>query len=361
MADGLAGILPDDRGATTSRALDERASPTWGVEPDPDIAVLICTYRRPGFLVELVDSLARQDLPLDRFEVVIVDDASGDGSWEALRRIAEDTPLRLLAVRQDRNRGPAASRNLAVHRSCARLLAFTDDDCLPTPSWLTSLRRAFEGGVDVVQGRTLPHPEDFASAGPWDHTIWVEQPSPFFETCNVGYRRSSWEQAGGFDDRDRLLRPSEGRHFGEDAELAWRVVSTGGGTAFAADALVHHRCLRVSFRRWLQAQRQADRFPGLARRSPLVARWLLGGIFLSSRTAAFDAAVVGGALTAASRRPWPLLAAVPWVRGRWADSLLRSRGYRRRALLVLAGHAVSDGVMLLSLIEGTIRYRRVVL
>lgn len=338
----------------------ESASPSWDGGP-AEISALICTYQRPHYLLGLLAALEAQDLPAERFEVVIVDDASGDGTWDELQRLAKETRLRLLVLRHEANRGPTEARNRAASRARSPILAFTDDDCLPSPRWLSAMLRRFDADVDVVQGRVEPDPADLVASGPWDHVIWVTKPSPFFETCNVAYRRAAFERVGGFDTSDPLLNPGGGRHFGEDADLAWRVVSSGGRSSFAEDALVHHRCVPGSFRRMLRAHRHATRFPGLARRSPLVARWLRAGVFLTPTSAAFDAAVVGGMLAVVTRRRWLALAALPWVRRRWLEAKYRSHGDRSRAAVLVAQHGVSDLVLLVSLVEGSVRYRRLML
>ncbi len=347
----------------TGATLERIVSRLWDEGPTPRIAVLVCTFRRPEYLGDLVAALESQALEPAEFEVIIVDDASGDGSWERLEALTNDTSLRMLALRHDVNMGPAAGRNHAAAHARAPLLAFTDDDCLPTEAWLPSLLRVFaDETVDVVQGQVVPHPDEMATAGPWDHTVWVTEPSPFFETCNVAYRRVVYERAGGFDAHDLFLRAGRGdRHFGEDADLAWRVLATGAGSAFAHDALVHHRCVPRTYREWLCLLRHARRFPGLVRRSPLVRRWLRGGLFLTSRSAAFDAAIAGGVAAVLCRRPWPLLATVPWMRTRWGDALSRTRGDRSAAVVTLGQLALSDLVQLTALAEGSIRYRRLVL
>jgi GT2 family glycosyltransferase len=293
---------------------------------------------------------------------VIVDDASTDDSWQTLTTAAATTRLRLLVVRFERNRGPAAARNEAAARSRAAILSFTDDDCLPASRWLPSMLAAFDRSrVDIVQGRVYPDVDDNERSGPWDHCIWVAKPSPFFETCNVSYQRAAFRRVGGFDAQDRLLTPEPGRGFGEDADLAWRVIQSGGGSGFAADALVHHRFVPTTFRQRLRGQRHCAGFPALARRSPLVARWLRGGVFLSWHSAAFDAAVAGAAASVLLRRRWPLVAATPWLHLRWRDSLAQTHGDRSRGVVVLGQHLVFDLVTLVSLVEGSVRYRRLIL
>jgi hypothetical protein len=246
-------------------------------------------------------------------------------------------------------------------------VAITDDDCLPTPGWARHLQTAFGGGADIVQGTVVADPAGLAGMGPWDHTIWVTGPTPFFETCNVAYRRTAFDRAGGFDEDDPLLHPPSGRAFGEDACLAWEVQRTGGTAAFSAQAVVHHRCIPSTYARWLADQRQLERFPGLARRSPLVARWLHLGLFLEPRSRRFDTALLGVVATVVAlvvtRSPWALLPLVlvgPWLRDRWGNSRHRVAG-RRAAVGVLARLAWSDAVGFVAMAKGSIRYRRVVL
>lgn len=341
-------------------AAEVRHSASWD-GPTPDVAVVVPTHRRPHYLPDLLAGLAAQDLPADRFEVVIVDDASGDATWSVLADAATTSGLRLAVARNARNRGPAATRNLGVVLSRAPYLAFTDDDCLPAPGWLSSLLTALRNGATAVQGRVRPPADDWAAAGPWDHTIWVNRPSPFFETANVGYPRARFLDVGGFDEGDPLLTPEQGRGFGEDAELAWRVLRDGGRRAFAEEALVHHRVVPGDFGGWLTAHRHLVGFPGLARRSPIFARWLKGGVFLSKQSATFDLAVVATLVALARRRAWPLLGTLPWGWVRSHDAVRATRGDRRRAVAVLARLGITDLVTLASLLEGSVRHRRLML
>lgn len=343
------------------RLLEEATSPAW-CGPQPAIALVVASYGRATFLPGLLTAIEAQDLPNERFEAVIVDNGSTDETWTVLRALVESAEIRILALRLDANRGPGAGRNAGASRVRAPLMAITDDDCLPTPTWLPRLCDAFAAApeVDVVQGAVHADPASVASMGPWDHTKWIRHPTPFFETCNVAYRVAAFERVGGFDELDPLLHPASGRAFGEDACLAWEVQRRGGAAAFAPDALVHHRCIPADYASWLADQRELAGFPGLARRSPLVARWLHRGVFLDRRSEQFDLAVVGIGLAAVSRRSLPLLAVLPWLRRRWRNAGSQARG-AESVPAVLAQLAWSDTVALAALARGSIRHRRLVL
>jgi glycosyltransferase involved in cell wall biosynthesis len=326
----------------------------------PTISALVTTFGRASYLPELVATLEAQDLPAGEFEAVLVDNGSRDDTWAELSRLVAATPMPMCVVRVEENHGPAPGRNAGVAHTRAPLVAITDDDCLPTPRWLPEVRAAFEDGADVVQGAVHATQPTREGLGPWDHTIWVSSPTPFFETCNVSYRRTAFDRAGGFDEDDPLLHPPSGRAFGEDACLAWEVQRTGGRAAWAGDALVHHRCIPSTYKKWLADQRQLSRFPGLARRSPLVARWLTYGVFLSPRSARFDLAVVGVLASVLLWMPWPLLLVLPWLRLRWNNARYHARRVRRTPAVLLM-LTWSDIVALAAMAYGSVRYRRLVL
>ena len=334
---------------------DRRVSKTWPGPPQPTVAVHVPTFRRAEFLPELVACLEAQTYPRDRFEVAIVDDASGDAAWRDLRDLVDRTPLRMVALRQADNAGAAAARNAAVAATRGELLAFTDDDCLPTPSWIERLVAAAEG-ADVVQGRTEPDPRP--GTGPWARSIRIVEPTPLFETCNIAYRRRAFAAAGGFDERNAVSDRAGEHPFGEDTLLGAAVVAAGGRRAFAADSVVHHRNLDASYADHLRGMRELDGFPALVRQSEVLRDALVAGTFLSRRTAAFDLAVLAAAAAFLRRRPLLLAGVVPWAVQTWPAT--REHGGRPRAVR-LAQLGLGDAVGLLALVQGSLRHRRVVL
>ena len=102
---------------------------------NPSFSIVIASYRRPGPLAACLQSLAQLDYPRDRFEAVVVD----DGSQPSLAPVVEAArgPLEVRFLRQ-KNAGPATARNTGAAQARGRFLAFTDDDCAPSPDWLTT-------------------------------------------------------------------------------------------------------------------------------------------------------------------------------------------------------------------------------
>src|SRR5215216_518469 len=109
------------------------------IMPDlPMVSVIIPTYNRKDLLRETLDSLAQQTYPSDRFEVIIVDDGSTDGT----RQITAETFPFSLRYGQQSNQGDAAARNFGAQQSQADILVFLDDDILVEPDYLTHLIQA---------------------------------------------------------------------------------------------------------------------------------------------------------------------------------------------------------------------------
>ncbi len=237
----------------------------------PDISVCVATCNRARLLPRLIAALEQQSLDPSRFEVVIADDASTDDTQEVLRELSGRSPLHVRVVRNEERGGPASARNLAWRSAIAPFVAFTDDDCVPTPGWLALHLEAL-GGVDIAQGRVAPDPAQAHGAGPLARSIAVVDENGLYETCNISYRRSWLEGLDGFDPTFRRA--------GEDADLAWRAKLAGASTTFSADALVYHDVDPFSWRRELRNTRRwagvvllVGRYPHLRARFGIGRSW----------------------------------------------------------------------------------------
>jgi glycosyltransferase involved in cell wall biosynthesis len=328
----------DPIASTTSRG--------WATT-SPAVTVVIATHDRSSYLPELVDALAGQaDAPL--FEVVIADDGSSDDTWPVLEQIVATTTVAIQALRLPACGGPSVPRNTAVRASRGAVVAFTDDDCLPSATWLSALVPGAQTG-QIVQGATLPSDESRTS--PWDRTISVAAQSGMWESCNLALPRDLFEAAGGFPVLDLLA--SKGRGFGEDAALGVAAARIAGGR-WAPSAVVRHRWLPGDFRTYLDGMRRLEAMPALIRRLPELRQHCYARLFRNRRSAACDAAVVAIVTAAVVRRASPLLAAVPWLvlttsaaRWRWG-----------RPLPVRAAQeATADLVGLAALVSGSVRAR----
>src|SRR5438045_9363653 len=113
-------------------------SVTMAPLPDtPLISVVIPTHNRSNRLHTLIEVLQDQTVQ-EPFEVIIVDDASTDDTWDELGRLAARHGF-LRPLRVEANRGPATARNVGWRSARGTYVAFTEDDCLPEHAWLAGL------------------------------------------------------------------------------------------------------------------------------------------------------------------------------------------------------------------------------
>ncbi len=332
--------------------------------PSPTVSVVVATRDRAEFLDGLLSALENQTFSNARFEVLVVDDGSQDQTWETLVGRVKSSGLRLSAIRLSRSLGQGTARNVGIESGRAQIVAFTDDDCVPEPAWLEKLVSRFfddsETGIPamVVQGRTLPWADDTDGSGPWARTLWILGPTWLFETCNIAYRRTDIEQAGGFARRNEAPTDKAGKLVGEDALLGWEVVGRGVGLVFECDAVTYHRHMPASYVEWVLNHRGMAVFPALTRLNPLARRAMWADWFLARRTAAFDLALAGTVLWVLNgRRRW-LAALIPWM---WMALPEASHRGGRNPMVRLLQLAIGDFFGFASLVGGSIRSRTIVL
>lgn len=314
----------------------------------PVVSVVTATHDRGERLSALFAALRAQTFPTADFEVVVVDDASSDGTPEILERELRLGALCLRTERNDEARGPATARNRGWRLADAPLIAFTDDDCVPTERWLESLVAAARAQGDaIVRGRTLPNPSESHALGPFAKTVRIEGPSPHYETCNVAYPRSLLECIGGFDE----TYPSPA---GEDSDLGSRAVKAGGVPCFAPDAVVHHAVFARGPLGALRDALLATEGVQAYKRNPELRDHLALGVFYDRSHALLGQAVVGALL--ARRNPHAAVLAVPYLRN-IRHRTLASGGRGAEA----AFFPLFDVVQIASAVRGAVRNRTFIL
>lgn len=202
-------------------------------------SVIVTTYNRPERLRRMLRALVAQDLPLNEFEVVIVD----DGSPQPIAPVAEAFMDRLqITLHRQPNSGPAVGRNTAISLARSRFIVMLDDDCEPAPSWLSILVAALEANPEaMVGGHTMNGlPDNLYSAVSQmivDRVYAVHNAEPakagFFTSSNLGVSRELLVALGSFDTDYRLAG-------GEDRGLSDRWRNSGHAMIYVAAATIFH-------------------------------------------------------------------------------------------------------------------------
>jgi hypothetical protein len=322
----------------------------------PRVSVIVPVHNRRVLLRSLLDALRAQTF--HDFEVIVVDDGSDDGSAAEVDAEARaGRPVRLIRTPRV---GAVDARRAGVSSARADFLAFTDSDCVPSAAWLAAGVGALEAGADVVNGPTRPT----GPVGVLDRSVGSGEEG-LYPTCNVFYRRSAYDGAGGFDPRAgarlafRVGRRARGLGFGEDTLLAWRV-RRAGRACFVPEAVVEHQVIRSGVVEMLSRAWMAGAFPALVRETPELRGTVLlrHGVSLGPRS---RLPVYATALALASRRRAAVtLAVAGWVRSALQE-LEHVPGSRKVRLAGLPIVMAKDAVVAVALVAGSARARTVVL
>jgi hypothetical protein len=313
---------------------------------------VVVAASRPLRLRWLLNALEEQTLSAREWELVVVhgfDDRTTS-------RFVADHPLaasgRLRPIGPPAGGGhPARQRNAGWRAARAALVAFTDDDCRPAPDWLERLvAKAAREPTAVVQGATRPDPlEHDVFAAPHVHTLNVDPPGRYAQTCNILYPRELLERLGGFDERAIV---------GEDIDLSLRAQEAGVPLVGAPAAVVNHAVEAHTLPGFVRRNVRWRHLAYVVSRHPSLRRDCALGVFWKGSHLTVLLALAG--LASAHRVPLLALLALPYL----APELTR-RGVRpvdvAVAALEVPGRAVNELSEVLAMTAGSARYRTLVL
>jgi glycosyltransferase involved in cell wall biosynthesis len=189
----------------------------------PDISVVLATYNRATSLRRAIASVLAQEGA--RFELIVVDDASTDGTRGYLATLSDP---RVRAVFAERNLGPSATRNLGLAAAKAEVVAFLDSDDAYRPRRLAVPLKAFASDPDLVC--VLSGAVKFIRAAPREMPVAAVRLAPAafewaliadlipVEATSTTVRRAAALAVGGFCEKLRLI---------EDREFLIRLARTG--------------------------------------------------------------------------------------------------------------------------------------
>jgi GT2 family glycosyltransferase len=216
------------------------------------VSVVVVTWNGLHHLRRCLPLVLDQALPGGaHLELLVVDNASTDGSREYLARLAQQD-ARLRPILNERNLGFSAPNNTAFRAARGEFVATLNNDTLPQPGCLVALleaarsdarigsvasRMVFAHAPGIVQSagiaidragiawdRLVGRPVDEAEGGPIE---------VFGASAGAAlYRRAMLEELGGFDERFFMYL--------EDVDLAWRARLAGWRAVYAPAAVVHH-------------------------------------------------------------------------------------------------------------------------
>jgi glycosyltransferase involved in cell wall biosynthesis len=197
-------------------------------------------------------------------DVLVVDNASTDGTPTVLTALARDAGDRLRVVREPRL-GLSAARNRALAETAAPLVVFLDDDAVPRPGWLAALVAAHADERVVCAGGPIRLsfpapppawlvPELHSTLTAYDLGTSARRlhDCPGWDYpygANVSFRTDAARAAGGFSPRFGHRGRRQLQH--EETDLCMRLDRAGGDIRYVPEAVVDH---------WVLAERLTPEF-----------------------------------------------------------------------------------------------------
>lgn len=221
---------------------------------DPWVRVILVNYNGGALLGDCVAALAAQTMA--DFEAIVVDNASTDGSAEALQ--LPDSRFTLL--RNARNVGFAAANNIGASGACTPWIATLNPDTEADVRWLEEMRKGTEAHPQCrMFGATLIDAADPTLADGFGDVLSIAgiawrgghgQPLTtlpdtdleVFSPCAAAalYARDSFEKVGGFDDAFFCYL--------EDVDLGFRLRLAGERCMQLRRAVVRHHASAITGR-----------------------------------------------------------------------------------------------------------------
>jgi GT2 family glycosyltransferase len=195
------------------------------------ISVVIPTYRRPELLLRCIDALKKQVFLKHDFEIIVISDGADELTANVINSMTSVENLRYFPLAK--KMGPAAARNLGWKISCAELIAFTDDDCIPDVDWLSNYWDAYltmNLKVCAFTGRTIvPIPKI-----PTDYELNISNlETAEFITANCACTKTALKKVDGFDENFTMA-------WREDSDIQFRFELSGIPIIQVKNAVVTH-------------------------------------------------------------------------------------------------------------------------
>ena len=182
----------------------------------PLVSVVIPVRNDARRLAVCLASLVQQDYPADRFEVIVVDNGSGDDS----RQVAEQAGAKVLSFPGLR---VGALRNRGVSAASGEVLAFVDSDHEVPVGWIQAgVELSSQSSATIVGSPCLAPPRGTWVQQGWElHRLRSRQRREvaWLGAGNMFLRRSDFDRIGGFDE-DLVAA--------EDVDLCVRLAEQGG-------------------------------------------------------------------------------------------------------------------------------------
>ena len=204
------------------------------------VSVIIPVYNDASRIRLALNALLNQTYPNDAYEIIVVDNKSNDGTPQVVEEFQQRLPKKVRLAFENETQSSYAARNRGIEVARGEILAFTDADCIPQPTWLNAGVRALD--------------KELAGSGGGQIALTIHSDRPniyeYFDLSTINLKQeryirlASFSATANFFVRKRLFE----RHglflselkSGGDVEFGKRISKAGEKMIYIPDAVVQH-------------------------------------------------------------------------------------------------------------------------
>ena len=210
------------------------------------ISVIVATYRRSDYLLQCLESLTRQSALPSTYEVIVVDNNSGDNTEAVTKKFISDHPEVNIRYFLETNQGLSFARNRGIRESKGSIVAFVDDDAVAHPGYCKSLAEAESKftGYQAFGGKVTPVYHSGSEPAWLSKYVWGmvgkvdlgDSIIPFTRKypagCNMAFRKEVLDEIGNFNEEVKFRS--------DDRDIFTRLRSKGFRVLYVPDISVDH-------------------------------------------------------------------------------------------------------------------------
>lgn len=217
------------------------------------LTVIICTYNREKYIGNLLEALAKNDLPKSEYEIVLVDNNCTDHTHDICQTFAATHPDVQFRYVVETEQGLSAARNKGIREAKGDILVYVDDDALVDSDYLRIYAEHF-----------ATHPNTMAAGGPIEPMYETAAPdwmTPYTKALltgwlnygnkvrtfpqgrfpgggNAAYRKEVFDKVGLFN--TALGRKGNGLMGSEEKDIFDKMHTLGMQVLYLPTPVLHH-------------------------------------------------------------------------------------------------------------------------
>ncbi len=217
------------------------------------LSVIICTYNRDKYIYTLLKSIAENNFPSGKFEIILINNNSTDNTESECKRFQADFPETEFHYFIEKNQGLSYARNRGIKEAAGEILIYTDDDATVNKEYLQTYYSFFKQNLSAMGAGGPVIPVYETQKPKWMSyftlrliTGYLYKGNHILEFkgkdypvgCNAVYRKSVFDKTGLFN--VDLGRKGNGLMGAEEKDIFDKMRSAGMKYYYLPDAILYH-------------------------------------------------------------------------------------------------------------------------